>query len=62
MAQEKKREKIVAGSVPLGASYWDRTSRIETMGQTPQCCGKAMVAIDDYGRFVCFSCNCRTSL
>jgi len=63
MAQEKEGKDITARTVgdSLGSSYWDRTDRIQSMGQTPLCCGKPMVAEDDHGRFSCSTCGGRSS-
>ncbi|MFC1594959.1 hypothetical protein ACFL3E_00845 [Patescibacteria group bacterium] len=41
--------------------YWDATDLIrkELGGRNPNCpeCGEEMVAVDDHGRFECFSCG-----
>ena len=65
MVQKKKKKESITiktiGVLP-NSSYWDRTDRIKTLGQTPQCCGRPMSAEDDHGRFICFDCGHRTSL
>jgi len=37
--------------------YWDRTDQVQASGRVPTCCGEPMVACDDHGRFMCFSCG-----
>ena len=40
--------------------YWDATDRIqkENGGRNPRCsCGEEMVAVDDHGRFECWTCG-----
>lgn len=39
--------------------YWTATEEVlATIGEFPRCpkCGRAMLPVDDHGRFVCFAC------
>lgn len=61
VTQGKKGDNDASG-FPLSrglfdGSYWHRTDLIERTGQVPTCCGKAMSACDDHGRFKCWSCG-----
>jgi len=54
-----KYTKPVRKDVVMFDNYWNRTDQILQRGGPPGCpkCGKAMAAVDDHGRFRCFSCN-----
>ncbi len=38
-------------------TYYIRTDLVEQNGDVPTCCEKPMVAMDDHGRFTCFTCG-----